>query len=91
MMKQKTTYWELTALGVVSLVIGVFAGAVDTFFGKILLSLSAFRDSHFLPLILFLPIIGICFTYLFQKYATASCGTDSGLMVNSHHAWFRYR
>ena len=38
MMKQKTTYWELTALGVVSLVIGVCAGAVDTFFGKILLS-----------------------------------------------------
>jgi len=67
MKKQKTMYFELVALGLLSLVIGVFAGAVDTFFGIILLSLSAFRESHFLPLILFLPIIGICFTFLFLK------------------------
>lgn len=72
MKKQKTMYFELVALGLLSLVIGVLAGAVDTFFGKILLSLSAFRESHFLPLILFLPIIGICFTYLFQKYGDRS-------------------
>lgn len=72
MKKQETTYFELTALGLLSLVIGVLAGAVDTFFGKILLFLSAFRESHFLPLILFLPIIGICFTYLFQKYGDRS-------------------
>jgi len=31
MKKQETTYFELTALGLLSLVIGVLAGAVDTF------------------------------------------------------------
>ena len=35
MKKQKTTYFELTALGLLSLVIGVLAGAVETLIGQI--------------------------------------------------------
>ena len=58
------SYLLLLKLMLVSIVIGLLIGFVDTVFGRVLLFLSDFRTEHFNYLIPFLGIIGLfnCFS-----------------------------
>ena len=62
----------LSLLVVLSLVIGVFVGSLETLFGKVLLEITAFRAAHFLPLVLFLVPVGILFVYFFHRFGQTS-------------------
>lgn len=72
MNKQRLQYQEFLRLGGISVCIGVIAGLLDAFFGEILLFLTAFRMTHFLYLIPFLPFAGLLFVYFFQIYGKKS-------------------
>lgn len=68
--RQKIKTWII--LGFASLLIGCIVGALDTLFGRVLLSLSHFRSEHFTPLIFFLAPAGMLFVYLFSHYGKTS-------------------
>lgn len=68
--RQKIKTWII--LGLASLLIGCIVGALDTLFGRVLLSLSHFRSEHFTPLIFFLAPAGMLFVYLFSHYGKTS-------------------
>ncbi|MHC5268822.1 chloride channel protein [Enterococcus sp. LJL98] len=57
-----------------SVIVGGVVGSLDTIFGRVLLAFSHFRESHFLSLIWFLPVIGALFTYFLDKYGKNSQG-----------------
>ena len=61
------SYLLLLKLMLVSIVIGLLVGFVDTVFGRVLLFLSDFRTEHFNYLIPFLGIIGLLIVFLYQK------------------------
>ena len=61
------SYLLLLKLVLVSIVIGLLVGFVDTVFGRVLLFLSNFRTEHFNYLIPFLGIIGLLIVFLYQK------------------------
>lgn len=61
------SYLLLLKLMLVSIVIGLLIGFVDTVFGRVLLFLSDFRTEHFNYLIPFLGIIGLLIVFLYQK------------------------
>lgn len=63
---------DLLVLSLLSILIGVVVGAVDTIFGKILLFVSDFRVEHFIYLIFFLGPVGMLFTYFLLKYGKSS-------------------
>ena len=51
-----------------ALPMGAAVGAVDALFGRILLAVGSFRDSHVIALLPFLPIAGILITWLYKKF-----------------------
>lgn len=67
---QKIKIWII--LGFTSILIGCIVGVLDTIFGRVLLSLSHFRNEHFTPLIFFLAPAGMLFVYLFSHYGKTS-------------------
>ena len=48
-------------------VIGVLVGSVDALFGRVLLFLTAFRDSHAIFLLPFLALAGLLIVFMYQK------------------------
>ena len=51
-----------------ALPMGAAVGAVDALFGRVLLAVGSFRDSHVIALLPFLPIAGILITWLYKKF-----------------------
>ena len=51
-----------------AIVVGPVVGALDAFFGRILIAVSAFREAHALILVPFLPLAGIAITYMYYRY-----------------------
>ena len=68
--KQQKIEWLWICL--LSVIIGGIVGVVDTFFGRVLLFLTDFRQAHFLLLIPFLAPVGMLFTYFYLKYGKNS-------------------
>lgn len=62
----------LSLLVILSLIIGVFVGSLETLFGKVLLEITAFRGAHFLPLVLFLTPVGMLLVYCFHRFGQTS-------------------
>jgi H+/Cl- antiporter ClcA len=62
----------ITYLTVMSVFIGLAVGAAETLFGKVLVTLSAFRLAYFYYLVPFLPIVGMLFVYILYKYGKTS-------------------
>lgn len=60
-------YKEFILLGLISIIIGLIVGIIDTFFGKILISITEFRQSHFIILIPFLSLVGLFIIYIYNK------------------------
>jgi len=63
---------DLIWICLISLVVGVIIGAVDTLFGRVLLFLTDIRQDYFPFLIFFLAPVGVLFTYFFLKYGKTS-------------------
>lgn len=66
----KHTEWVIVSL--LSVVIGLVVGAVDTLFGRVLLVITEFRQEHFIYLIPFLAPVGMLFIFLFLTYGKTS-------------------
>ncbi|HHX0196865.1 TPA: chloride channel protein [Enterococcus faecalis] len=76
------TIYKLTYLILLSIVIGLIVGSIDTLFGEVLIILSNFRVKYFIYLIPFLSIGGMIFTYSFYKYgATSNKGMNLVFLV----------
>lgn len=69
-------------ISLLSVLIGLIVGMIDTLFGKILLMLTNFRQEHFTTLILFLAPVGMLFMYIFLKYGKNS-SQGMGLIFRS--------
>lgn len=64
---------------------GIAVGAVDAFFGRVLLYLGAVRDAHtawFLP---FLGLIGALMAWAYKRYG-AGCENGMGMVFEASHA-----
>lgn len=64
----KRIFKDQLLLNGLALIIGLIVGTIDFVFGKGLLLISAFRDSHFILLIPFLALAGFVMTYLYQRF-----------------------
>ena len=51
-----------------AIVVGPVVGALDAFFGRILIAVSVFREAHVLILVPFLPLAGLAITYMYYRY-----------------------
>lgn len=60
-------YKNIFIIGISALLIGIVVGAIDTCFGKILISITEFRDENPLKLIPFLAAAGVVIIYTYQK------------------------
>ncbi len=69
---------------ILSVLIGVIVGVVDTIFGQILIYLTDLRSQHSLLLIPFLAPAGMLFTYYFLKYGKNS-SKGMGLIFQAGH------
>lgn len=67
-----TVYGTQLLLGLIALPIGGAIGAVDALFGRLLLAITAFRDAHVLPLVLFLPLAGVVIAYSYLRFGGSS-------------------
>lgn len=75
---------EIGILILFGVLIGLIVGAIDAFFGEILLYLSDFRVAHFNYLIFFLAPAGMIFVYFFLKYGKDS-SKGMGLVFKVGH------
>ena len=60
-------YRDVFVMGIISLFIGIIIGIIDTCFGKILISITEFRDENPLRLVPFLSIAGVAIIYIYNK------------------------
>lgn len=65
-------YGWISILGLLGIPIGAVIGLIDTVFGKVLLEITAFRDTYPMYLIPFLAIAGIVIAYCYSKYGGKS-------------------
>lgn len=77
-------YKHIFILGIMSLLIGVTVGAIDTIFGKILLEITTFRDNNVVKLIWFLPIAGLAIIGLYNKIGKNSIKGMSLVFDTAH-------
>ena len=77
-------YKHIFILGIMSLLIGVTVGAIDTIFGKILLEITTFRDKNIVKLIWFLPIAGLAIICLYNKIGKNSIKGMSLIFDTAH-------
>lgn len=67
MNKYLSEYKEIGLYAILAIFIGLVVGILDTLFGRVLLMISAFRDSHFVYLIPFLPLAGLFIVSMYKK------------------------
>lgn len=75
---------EVAIISLLSIFIGLIVGGVDTLFGRVLLTLTEFREAHFLYLIPFLAPVGMLFVYVFLNYGKTS-SQGMGLIFQVGH------
>lgn len=65
-------YKEILIAGGVAVPLGILIGIIDTVFGKILISITGFRQDHAFLLIPFLALAGLLIVFLYQKFGGKS-------------------
>lgn len=78
-------YRTIVLLGLIAAVIGVVVGAIDTFFGKVLLTVTAVREANAVVLIPFLPIAGAGIIFLYSKWGK-NCIKGMSLVFEAGHS-----
>ncbi|NJP39581.1 voltage-gated chloride channel protein [Oscillospiraceae bacterium HV4-5-C5C] len=65
--------WRDTlSLTLAALLTGLFTGAADALFGRVLLAVSAFRDQHVSLLLPFLPLAGLLIIWAYESFGSNS-------------------
>lgn len=72
------TYSGLALMGAVGIPIGIIVGVICALFGRVLLAIGAFRDSHVALLLPFLALAGLAIIF---AYRTWGKGTDWGMSL----------
>lgn len=67
-----STYKELLLLGLLGIPIGLVVGGIDAVFGRVLLSITDFRDGHPVQLIPFLALAGAFIAFFYLKFGGKS-------------------
>lgn len=67
-MKTKTKIRDLLLMTIIAIPVGALIGAIASYFGQVLLMITAFRDSHPLHLIPFLAIGGMIVVWCYEKF-----------------------
>ena len=62
------TYGGLLIMGVVAIPIGLIVGAIDAVFGRTLLAIGSFRDTHLALLLPFLALAGLAIVFCYKKW-----------------------
>lgn len=65
-------YKDILIYGLLAVIVGIIVGAIDTLFGKVLITLTTIRESNILILLPFLPIVGMIITVSYLKYGKNS-------------------
>ncbi|MGT2929537.1 chloride channel protein [Streptococcus dentasini] len=55
-----------------AITVGLLIGAIDTLFGRVLITLSDFRDSHYFATLPFLALAGLVSVWLYQRFGGKS-------------------
>lgn len=77
-------YRDIIIMGIIAVFIGIIVGIIDTFFGKILISITEFRDENPIKLLPFLSIAGAGIIYIYNKIGNNSI---KGMTLIFESAW----
>lgn len=77
-------YGALFLLFVYGIPIGIMVGILDVVFGKVLLEITEFRQTHMLYLLPFLALAGILIAWAYEEYGKES-GKGMGLVFEAGH------
>lgn len=61
-------YKNVIIIGVIAMGIGLLVGAIDSLFGRVLLSITDFRTDHIFILLPFLPIAGMLIISIYNRF-----------------------
>ena len=75
-------YKDTVLLGIVAAVIGIGVALIDVLFGKVLNSLSEFREEHLAILLPFFPIVGLLIVYIYLNLGK-DCTKGMGLIFSA--------
>ena len=68
MKKNKEYYLKLLIFSISAIVIGLVVGAITAIFGRVLITITGYRETHALYLLPFLAFIGLFIVYSYKKY-----------------------
>lgn len=78
------TYGGLLIMGVVAIPIGLIVGAIDAVFGRTLLAIGSFRDTHLALLLPFLALAGLAIVFCYKKWGK-NTGRGMSLVFDVGH------
>lgn len=65
-------YKNILVAGAIALPIGILIGIIDTIFGRTLIAITAFRQSHAVMLIPFLALAGLLIVFVYRRFGGKS-------------------
>ena len=71
-MKNKDYILQLPKYFILAVIVGIIVGAIDALFGRVLITISDFRTSHYQYLLPFLPLAGIVITGMYYYFSKLS-------------------
>lgn len=77
-------YKQILYYTLISGLIGIIVGVVDTIFGRILLKLSDIRDIYIIYFLPFLPLAGIVIIFLYKRFSEVSIKGMSLIFETGH-------
>ena len=78
------TYGGLLIMGVVAIPIGLIVGAIDAVFGRTLLAIGSFRDTHLALLLPFPALAGLAIVFCYKKWGK-NTGRGMSLVFDVGH------
>ena len=78
------TYCGLLIMGAVAIPIGLIVGAIDAVFGRTLLAIGSFRDTHLALLLPFLALAGLAIVFCYKKWGK-NTGRGMSLVFDVGH------
>lgn len=78
------TYGGLLIMGAVAIPIGLIVGAIDAVFGRTLLAIGSFRDTHLALLLPFLALAGLAIVFCYKKWGK-NTGRGMSLVFDVGH------
>jgi H+/Cl- antiporter ClcA len=77
-------YKEVIMYTCIAAIVGVLVGIIDAFFGKVLLSITDFRNDNVIKLVPYLPIAGVIIILLYRRFSQESMKGMSLIFQTGH-------